>query len=74
MVLDRGKDVWLWDQKGERYLDMMSAYSAVTHGRAHPRILEVLQTQSKRLSLCSRAFYSTPLAPFLEKICQKDIL
>jgi ornithine--oxo-acid transaminase len=70
IVLVRGEGVYVWDDRGNRYLDMMSAYSAVSHGHAHPRLVEALQNQAERLSVVSRAFYSDRLAPFLERICE----
>ncbi len=69
VVLTRGEGVWLWDQDGRRYLDMMSAYSAVSHGHAHPRIIAALEAQARRLAVPSRAFHSDRLGPFLEKLC-----
>lgn len=69
-MLVRGEGVYVWDDRGNRYLDMMSAYSAVSHGHAHPRLVEVLRTQAERLAVVSRAFYSDRLAPFLQQICQ----
>lgn len=70
VVLAHGKGVWLWDVEGKMYLDMMSAYSAVSHGHGHPRILDVLNNQSQELSLCSRAYYNNRLPLFLEKVCR----
>jgi ornithine--oxo-acid transaminase len=69
VVLARGEGARLWDVEGRRYIDMMSAYSAVSHGHAHPRILAALDTQARRLAVPSRAFYSDRLGPFLEKLC-----
>jgi ornithine--oxo-acid transaminase len=69
VVLTRGKGVWLWDDAGNKYLDMMSAYSAVSHGHGHPRLLKALTDQASKLAICSRAFYTDTLAPFLEKLC-----
>jgi ornithine--oxo-acid transaminase len=69
VVLARGEGARLWDIEGRRYIDMMSAYSAVSHGHAHPRILAVLDAQARRLAVPSRAFYSDRLGPFLEKLC-----
>ena len=68
VVLSRGKGVWLWDTDGNKYLDMMSAYSAVSHGHAHPELIKVLHQQSKLLGITSRAFYTNTLGPFLEKL------
>jgi ornithine--oxo-acid transaminase len=69
VVLARGEGAYLWDIEGRRYIDMMSAYSAVSHGHAHPRILAALDAQARRLAVPSRAFYSDRLGPFLEKLC-----
>ncbi|MBI1364192.1 MAG: ornithine--oxo-acid transaminase [Proteobacteria bacterium] len=69
VVLTRGKGVWLWDDAGNKYLDMMSAYSAVSHGHGHPRLIKALTDQASKLAICSRAFYTDTLAPFLEKLC-----
>lgn len=70
VVLARGEGAHLWDIQGRRYVDMMSAYSAVSHGHAHPRILAALDAQARRLAVPSRAFYNDRLGPFLEKLCQ----
>ncbi|HEX4193502.1 MAG TPA: ornithine--oxo-acid transaminase, partial [Stellaceae bacterium] len=70
VVLARGEGAYLWDIEGKRYIDMMSAYSAVSHGHAHPRILAALDAQARRLAVPSRAFYNDRLALFLEKLCQ----
>lgn len=68
VVLTRGEGVWLWDVDGNRYLDCLSAYSAVNQGHCHPKILEAMIEQAKRLTLTSRAFYNDQLAPFYEEI------
>ena len=68
VVLSKGKGVWLWVTDGNRYLDMMSAYSAVSHGHAHPELVKVLHSQSELLGVTSRAFYTNTLGPFLEKL------
>ena len=70
VVLTRGKGVWLWDDAGNKYLDMMSAYSAVSHGHGHPRILAALTRQAETLAVASRAFHTDQLGPFLERLCQ----
>lgn len=69
VVLSRGLGAELWDISGKRYLDMMSAYSAVSHGHSHPRLVNVLTQQAQRLSICSRAFYSDRLGVFLKRAC-----
>jgi ornithine--oxo-acid transaminase len=68
VVLSRGRGSHLWDDGGRRYIDMMSAYSAASHGHAHPRLLAVLEEQARRLAVPSRAFYSDRLGPFLAEI------
>lgn len=70
VVLVRGEGVYVWDDAGKRYLDMMSAYSAVSHGHCHPRLVQVLTKQAQTLAVASRAFYSDRLAPFLKKACE----
>jgi ornithine--oxo-acid transaminase len=70
VVLARGQGAHLWDVAGRRYVDMMSAYSAASHGHGHPRILAALEAQAKRLAVPSRAYYNDRLGPFLEEICR----
>jgi ornithine--oxo-acid transaminase len=70
VVLTRGEGSYLWDVDGRRYVDMMSAYSAVSLGHAHPRILAALTAQAQRLAVPSRAYYSDRLGPFLEELCR----
>ncbi len=70
VVLTRGDGAFLWDADGHRYVDMMSAYSAVSHGHAHPRILAALEGQARRLAVCSRAYHTDRLGAFLAKLCQ----
>jgi len=60
----------VWDDSGRKYLDMMSAYSAVSHGHAHPRLIKALVRQAADLNIVSRAFHTDKLAPFLERICE----
>jgi ornithine--oxo-acid transaminase len=69
VVLTRGEGAYLWDVDGRRYVDMMSAYSAVSHGHGHPRILAALEAQARRLAVPSRAYHNDRLGAFLEKIC-----
>lgn len=70
VVLTRGEGVWLWDDQGRRYLDMLSAYSAVSFGYGHPKLLRVFTEQAARLAVTSRAFHSDTLGPFLAKLCE----
>lgn len=69
VVLSRGEGVWVWDTEGKRYLDCLSAYSAVNQGHCHPRILEAMIAQAKKLTLTSRAFHNDQLALFYEELC-----
>jgi ornithine--oxo-acid transaminase len=69
VVLARGEGAYLWDTAGRRYVDMMSAYSAASHGHAHPRIVAALGAQAARLAVPSRAFYNDRLGPFLAELC-----
>lgn len=68
VVLTRGEGVWVWDVEGRRYLDCLSAYSAVNQGHCHPRILAAMVEQAGRLTLTSRAFRNDQLARFYEEI------
>lgn len=70
VVLVRGQGVYVWDDQGQRYMDMMSAYSAVSHGHSHPRIVDAICQQAQQLAIVSRAFYTDKLGKFLEKLCQ----
>ena len=70
VVLERGDGCWLWDADGRRYLDFMSAYSAVSHGHAHPRLVQALIDQAQRMAVTSRAYHSTLLGPFLAKLVE----
>ncbi|OPY97586.1 ornithine--oxo-acid transaminase [Bradyrhizobium sacchari] len=68
VVLSRGEGVWVWDTDGNRYLDCLSAYSAVSQGHCHPKILAAMVEQAHRLTLTSRAFHNDQLALFYEEI------
>lgn len=70
VVLARGEGVYLWDHEGKRYLDMMSAYSAVSLGHSHPRIVAKLVDQARTLAMTSRAYHTNMLAAFAEKLCK----
>ncbi|MEZ5331683.1 MAG: aminotransferase class III-fold pyridoxal phosphate-dependent enzyme [Thermoanaerobaculia bacterium] len=59
VVIERAEGVWVWDVDGRRYLDCLAAYSAVNQGHCHPRIVEALVAQSKKVALTSRAFATT---------------
>ncbi|MCG2792344.1 MAG: ornithine--oxo-acid transaminase [Weeksellaceae bacterium] len=68
VVLDRGEGVFVWDVEGEKYYDFLSAYSAVNQGHSHPKIVEALVNQAKKLALTSRAFYNSDLGEYEKKI------
>jgi len=68
VVLDRGAGEYVWDVEGKKYFDFLSAYSAVNQGHCHPVILDALISQSKKLTLTSRAFYSSALGEYEEYI------
>jgi ornithine--oxo-acid transaminase len=70
VVLNRGEGVWVWDVEGTRYMDCLSAYSAVNQGHCHPKILETMIEQAKRLTLTSRAFRNDQLGLFYKEICE----
>jgi len=70
VVLIRGEGVYVWDDTGKKYLDMMSAYSAVSHGHANPRLVRLVQEQVATLNIVSRAFYTDKLGLFLERVCE----
>ncbi|MGZ5817163.1 MAG: aminotransferase class III-fold pyridoxal phosphate-dependent enzyme, partial [Burkholderiaceae bacterium] len=70
VVLHKGKGVWLWDVAGKRYLDMMSAYSAVSFGHSHPKLVAALTDQAQQLAITSRAFHTDKLGPFLHLLCE----
>ncbi|HUC66358.1 MAG TPA: ornithine--oxo-acid transaminase [Stellaceae bacterium] len=69
VVLSRGLGVWVWDVDGRRYLDCLSAYSAVNQGHCHPRILAALTEQAARLAITSRAFMNDQLPLFYKELC-----
>ena len=68
IVLQKGEGVYLWDVDGNKYLDMMSAYSAVSHGHSHPELVKALVNQAEKLAISSRAFYTEPFGEYIEKL------
>lgn len=70
VVLERGQGVWVWDVEGNRYLDFLSAYSALNQGHAHPRILAALIEQAGKLPLTSRAFRNSQLPLLATELCE----
>jgi ornithine--oxo-acid transaminase len=70
VVLTRGQGIWVWDVDGNKYLDCLSAYSAVNQGHCHPKITATLMEQAKKLTLTSRAFRNDQLGLFYKEICE----
>lgn len=70
VVLEKGKGVYVWDVEGKQYYDFLSGYSAVNQGHCHPRIINVLTEQAKKLTLTSRAFYNNILGEYEKYITQ----
>ncbi|MGN6218040.1 MAG: ornithine--oxo-acid transaminase [Microbacterium sp.] len=77
VVVSRGEGAWVTDVEGKRYLDLLSAYSALNFGHGHPAILAAAQEQLTRLTLTSRAYHNDRLGPFaaaLAELCGKDLV
>ena len=70
VVIDRAEGVWVWDVEGRRYLDMLSAYSALNQGHRHPAIVRAAKAQLDRVTLTSRAFHNDQMGPFLRELCE----
>ncbi len=70
VVLERGEGIWVWDVDGNRYMDCLSAYSAVNQGHCHPKILRTMQEQAAKLTLTSRAFRNDQLGLFYKELCE----
>src|SRR5690606_18020307 len=70
VVLQRGEGVWVYDVEGNKYLDCLSAYSAVNQGHGHPTIARAAREQLERITLTSRAFRNDQLGPFLKELCE----
>lgn len=70
VVISKAENVWLEDPEGNRYLDMLSAYSAVNQGHRHPKIIAALKKQADNVTLTSRAFHNDQLGPWYERICK----
>lgn len=70
IVLSHGEGVWVEDADGNRYMDMLSAYSALNHGHRHPRLIQALKDQADKITLTSRAFHNDQLGTFYEKLSE----
>ncbi len=70
LVLVKAKGIHAWDDQGKKYIDMMSAYSAVSHGHCHPRLVKVLQQQAETLVITSRSYYTDQLGIFLKTLAE----
>ena len=70
VVIERGDGVWVYDVDGNKYLDCLSAYSAVSQGHCHPKIMQAMQEQMQRLTLTSRAFRNDQMGPFVQELCE----
>jgi ornithine--oxo-acid transaminase len=70
IVIERAAGVWAWDTEGRKYLDCLSAYSSLSLGHRHPRVIAALLAQAEKLTLTSRAFHNDRLGPFLEALCE----
>ncbi len=70
VVIEKAEGVWVWDVEGNKYMDMLSAYSAVSQGHLHPHVIAEAKAQLDRLTLTSRAFYNDRLGPFLKRLCE----
>ncbi|HBG02849.1 MAG TPA: ornithine--oxo-acid transaminase [Firmicutes bacterium] len=70
IVIEEGEGVWVYDVEGKRYLDMLSAYSALNQGHRHPKIIAALLRQAEKVTLTSRAFHNQTMGSFLKKLCQ----
>ena len=70
IVISKAEGVWVEDPEGNKYMDMLSAYSAVNQGHRHPKIIQALKEQADRVTLTSRAFHSDKLGPWYEMVCK----
>ncbi|MEK4423836.1 ornithine--oxo-acid transaminase [Solibacillus sp. FSL K6-1523] len=69
IVIEKAEGVWVTDPEGNRYMDMLSAYSALNQGHRHPKIIQALKDQADCVTLTSRAFHSATLGVWYEKLC-----
>ncbi|MHC4550195.1 MAG: ornithine--oxo-acid transaminase [Planctomycetota bacterium] len=72
VVIERAQGIWVWDVEGRKYMDFLAAYGAVNQGHNHPRIVEALVAQGRRLALTSRAFRNDRFGPFCRKLAERS--
>lgn len=70
IVIEKGEGIWVYDTEGRKYIDMLSAYSALNQGHRHKRIINALVEQANRVTITSRAFHNDKMGVFLEKLCK----
>ncbi|HLR09703.1 MAG TPA: ornithine--oxo-acid transaminase [Bacillota bacterium] len=70
VVISQAEGIWVEDPEGNRYMDMLSSYSALNHGHRHPKIINALKKQADAVTLTSRAFHNDQLGPWYEKVCE----
>ncbi len=70
VVIERGQGVWVWDVEGRRYMDCLSAYSAVNQGHCHPRLVKIAQRQAEKLTLTSRAFHNAEMGLYFNELAE----
>lgn len=70
VVLEKGEGIWVWDVEGRKYIDMLSAYSALNQGHRHPRVVAAAKAQLDRITLTSRAFHNDQLGPLCKQIAE----
>ncbi|MDD2282753.1 MAG: ornithine--oxo-acid transaminase [Eubacteriales bacterium] len=70
IVIAEAEGVWVWDPEGNRYMDMLSSYSALNQGHRHPKIIQAVKNQLDRVTLTSRAFHNDQMGPFCRKVAE----
>ena len=70
VVIERAEGVWVWDPEGNKFMDMLAAYSAVNQGHCHPKIVAALRDQADRVTLTSRAFHNDQFGPLCKLLCE----
>jgi len=70
VVIEKGEGIWVYDVGGNKYMDCLSAYSAVNQGHCHPRIVQAMIDQARQLTITSRAFRNDKLGLFYQQLCR----